>query len=307
MFPTYRLCQEKQDSFIKIQGKSRSWLHLFTAVLSTKNGYYGAGSGAKYILMHSENSYGWAGFLGALSAVFFIYNPPSIGSRPPGQISDSTENFQAVSSNYYSPTSVLPPVSSSSAIDYFMEIALGAEWGDLGQRIRRWHKAELTVSVLGTPTEADWRSLQQVSQELEQWTGLQFNLLANASISDIEIHFAPEAEFPRLLPSYRPGNKGFFWVWWNDQGIEHATILIDSQTIDEQARAHLIREELTQSLGLMQDSWRQADSIFYQGWTTTSSYAAIDTSVIAMLYHPQVRSGMTAQEVQRLLEDQFLN
>jgi hypothetical protein len=54
---------------------------------------------------------------------------------------------------------------------------------------------------------------------------------------------------------------------------------------DETSHKHLLREELTQSLGLFNDSWEYPESIFYQGWTTTTEFAPIDRELIDMLYN----------------------
>ncbi|NJM56768.1 MAG: DUF2927 domain-containing protein [Synechococcales cyanobacterium RU_4_20] len=184
---------------------------------------------------------------------------------------------------------------------YFLEIALGREWGDTTPRLRRWHRDELSVAIRGNPTAQDWQVLHQVTEELSQLTGMRLRLTEQAT-SEIEIYFRPEAEFSALLPTYQPGNQGFFWVWWNEAGLERAQILIASEGITPSERAHLIREELTQSLGLMQDSWAWPDSIFYQGWTTTLAYTAIDQALIQLLYQPQMRTGMTRAEVAQMLE-----
>jgi hypothetical protein len=43
---------------------------------------------------------------------------------------------------------------------------------------------------------------------------------------------------------------------------------------------HIVREELTQSLGLFNDTWDYEDSIFYEGWTTTQKYSDLDIEII---------------------------
>ena len=44
----------------------------------------------------------------------------------------------------------------------------------------------------------------------------------------------------------------------------------------------------------MNDSYRYEDSIFYQGWTSPTDYAAIDEDLIEMLYLPEITPGMGA-------------
>ncbi|NJL11596.1 MAG: DUF2927 domain-containing protein [Microscillaceae bacterium] len=87
-----------------------------------------------------------------------------------------------------------------------------------------------------------------------------------------------------------------------DYAIEQGLIFIAAQTSSLNAlQAHLLREELTQALGLVNDSWHCPQSIFYQGWTHTQSWAAIDRWLIRSLYHPKLKPGMTWTEVERFL------
>ena len=57
------------------------------------------------------------------------------------------------------------------------------------------------------------------------------------------------------------------------------------RTSTNDGQKHLLREELTQSLGLCNDSYDYPESIFYQGWTETTEYAEIDKELIQMLYN----------------------
>ena len=116
--------------------------------------------------------------------------------------------------------------------------------------------------------------------------------------------FAPESEFRSIDPNYQPTNYGFFWVWWgSDNRLVRSRILISSTDISQDARSHLIREELTQSLGMMNDSWRYPESIYYQGWTRTREYAPIDRAVIEMLYRDEIEPGMSEDEALTVLRE----
>ena len=76
-----------------------------------------------------------------------------------------------------------------------------------------------------------------------------------------------------------------------------ASILISSADITQKERSHLIREELTQSLGLMNDSNKYKDSIFYQEWTDIAEYSEIDKAVIKLLYQKKIEPGMSKEQV----------
>jgi hypothetical protein len=124
--------------------------------------------------------------------------------------------------------------------------------------------------------------------------------------ANCEIHFAPESRFASIEPHYVPTNYGFFWTNWNADGeIYWARVLISTTDITEQERAHLIREELTQSLGLMNDSYAHADSVFYQEWTDVTQYSPADTRVIGMLYSDLVSPDMTREQAAEALSKRY--
>lgn len=109
---------------------------------------------------------------------------------------------------------------------------------------------------------------------------------------NVVVHFVPEARFVEILPEFRPPNRGFHWVRWNEFGeIYAATVLIPRTGVSQAERSHILREELTQSLGFLMDSNRHPDSIFYSGWTTVTEYSDLDRAVIRLLYDPQVEPG----------------
>jgi hypothetical protein len=162
--------------------------------------------------------------------------------------------------------------------------------------LRRWTE-DIRIKVHGTPTTDDLRVLRQVVSELDHLaSGVELRVIDQDS--NIDIYFVPESRFATLEPAYVPVNLGFYRVWWQGSGaIYRARILIASQGITQRERSHLVREELTQSLGLFNDSWKYPDSIFYQGWTDTTEYLELDAAAVRLLYHPGLRPGMLREEV----------
>lgn len=187
-------------------------------------------------------------------------------------------------------------------IDYFAEVAFGAEFGGASARLRKWRQS-IRIKTHGDPTAEDEATLTEVVEELDDLIDVvQLELTDNDA--DIDIHFAPESEFSDILPDYIPTNLGFFWVWWNASSeIVRSVILITTEQVTQQERSHLIREELTQSLGLMRDSPRFPGSIFQQAWTATTEYAPIDRVLIEMLYREELTPGMTRDAALSVLGD----
>ncbi len=194
-----------------------------------------------------------------------------------------------------------PTRSASPEVEYFEEIALGLEYGSSDGRVVKWKDA-LRIEVHGSPTAADREALAQVIRDLTRLLGAG-RLSLVESDGNVDLWFAPVSHFPVLEPHYVPGNMGFGWINWNGSGvIEYARILIASDQLTAKQRAHLIREEVTQALGLLRDSDRYPESVFFQDWSETTWYAAIDEVLIRLLYRAEVRAGMPRAEVIPTLE-----
>jgi len=186
-------------------------------------------------------------------------------------------------------------------VDYFMEIALGAEFGDIVPVIKKWED-DVRIKINGSPTDDDLLSVNSVVDDLNELIEDMRIKVVNKN-ENITITFSPESEFSDIDTNYVPTNYGFFWALWHDDNyaIYNASILIASAAITQSERSHLIREELTQSLGLMNDSEKYEDSIFYQKWTNVNSFSDLDKAVISLLYQKNIRAGMSREQILNVL------
>ena len=192
-------------------------------------------------------------------------------------------------------------IYSKQEIEYFFEIAFGAEYGYSVSVLHKW-ASDIRIRVNGTPTNADLDTLNQIVAELNTLvSSISFSIVTDNP--NVDIYFTNVSQFLSIEPNYISGNMGFFMTWWDAAGdIFKGRILIALDRVNQQERSHLIREELTQSTGLMKDSWRYQESVFYQGWTGTTAYAQIDRALIKLLYDPRLRSGMTQDQVKDALD-----
>ena len=190
---------------------------------------------------------------------------------------------------------------SQEEIDYFTEIALGAEFGDEVPVIKKWTD-DLRIKIEGKPTEADLLIIANIIDDLNELiSGIKIKLVDKKET--LTITFAPESDFTTIDPNYVPINYGFFWALWHDDNfvIYNASILVSSADITQKERSHLIREELTQSLGLMNDSDKYSDSVFYQEWTDATEFTVMDRAVIKLLYYKKIKPGMSKDQVLNVL------
>ncbi len=198
---------------------------------------------------------------------------------------------------------------SYDAKKYFLDIAFGPEYYVSGNKcleanpyLHKW-VSDITIRVQGYPTNEDIETVSSVITQLNDLTQtIDISLVEKGG--NIQLYFIPENQFVQILPSYIPTNWGFFWVLWDSKGnIYRSTILIDSSRISQRARNHLIKEEITQSLGLMKDSDEYINSIFYQKYTYTQSLSTLDTDLVELLYNydPGFISGTSLQEAKTIL------
>ena len=82
-------------------------------------------------------------------------------------------------------------------------------------------------------------------------------------------------------------NWGMFWIsHCSKNNISYSRVFVDTErTSTDEERKHLLREELTQSLGLTNDSNKYPKSIFYSNWVEdTIEYTDMDKAIIKRHY-----------------------
>ncbi len=193
---------------------------------------------------------------------------------------------------------------SQEAVDYYVEVALGSEYGNSSPVVRKW-RHDIVIGIEGEPSEADLAEFDRVVAELNELRrGPRIRRAAPAVEPNVRLHFAPASSFGDILPEYVPGNRGFFWYWYNHRNeIIAAVVLIDNtDAISQTFRNHLIREEITQALGLAKDSPRYPGSIFYDRSTPAPvEYTPLDREVIQIHDLPGILPGMTEAQVRKAL------
>lgn len=220
-------------------------------------------------------------------------------------------------------------------IRYFLEVAMGSEYGGSSASVRRWEE-DICIQLnfpeaenISRQAENDVRETVEdvvedindsltdlqdeltsivddlddddLTQQFEVWEPIEVAIAGTrngCSHPNLEFYYVQAENFQTYNPNARRGQVGHVWTWWNQNRINRAKILVASNYLTEDQRDHVIREEITQSLGILKDSWEHDDSIFYQGWTSTTEFADVDIAVIQMLYHPAIRVGMSSRDVE---------
>ncbi len=198
-------------------------------------------------------------------------------------------------------------VYSEQAVEYFQEIGFEEE-EEFATRtstsgIKKWTQG-IRLGIYGAFTPEDRAEVENIMQELSHLTGLSFEW--DSKNPNIKIHFLDQDRFRSLVPQYKPSNPqdGLFELKYDKQTheVQSATILI-RRDIQGRHRLHILREELTQCMGLRKDSYTYKDSIFQQDPEFMPvQYSLLDKEVIQILYDRRVRPGMSTHQALRALK-----
>jgi len=172
--------------------------------------------------------------------------------------------------------------------EYFNQIVASTEFDPSNHTISRWNE-DVKIFVKGTKKESLITELNSIVSELNDLIDpIDIKIVENESESNVVLFFGSPQGFTNLYPNLKPymeKNWGFFEIFGGEE-ITSGRVFVDivrNKTLTGQK--HILREELTQSLGFCNDSYLYPESIFYQDWTETTEYAQIDKEIIKLLYN----------------------
>ena len=173
--------------------------------------------------------------------------------------------------------------------DYFKKIALSSEFSDNDNGVVCRCKSDLRIFVKGEKPDYLVAELNRIVSELNEIIDpIDLVIVDNEDESNYQILFGSEQEYNNFKPGskeHTPNNWGLFIINSGEE-IRRGTMYVDIYRCESiEGQKHLLREELTQSLGLTNDAFDYPESIFYQKWSETTEYAPVDKTLIDMLYN----------------------
>ena len=197
-----------------------------------------------------------------------------------------------------------------AALEYFPEIAAGSEFDRFAnKKLKRWPLGtNISISLNERTDKKDLQVFQDLIPVVEKLTGLEFFIVNNDELADMNFYKINYSEMPRVMDNYVPNNWGLFNYFSNDNyEIKGAKLAVASDKTNKFELRHLIIEEFIQSLGLVNDSYRYMDSIFQEEWTEVQRPAPIDWLLLEFLYRPEVSPGMEVKEVVEILRKIYID
>ena len=177
---------------------------------------------------------------------------------------------------------------SPEAKEYFKKVAYGNEFNSGNTSLKKWNQ-DVKIYVVGDKRDYLMSELKDIVSELNGLIStINITIVSNESDANLIVLFGSAQEYNEFESNsvgYTDQNQGLFIVYGREE-LTHATMYVDiERTSTNDGQKHLLREELTQSLGLCNDSYDYPESIFYQGWTETTEYTELDKELIQMLYN----------------------
>ncbi len=192
-----------------------------------------------------------------------------------------------------------PPRSSHkrAVLNHFLNVALGTEYGSGFKVTQKW-TSEMNIFIGGRPNDELLTELVLIKDEINSLVtdGFSMNIVNDSLQSNFYLFFGPPSEYTYIFPeqfSYIQDNQdGLFHINMNNKfEIVSGHMFVNIDITDSERKKHLLREELTQSLGLANDV-DYPRSIFHFEISSLTSYHRIDIEIIRLLYHPNMNSGL---------------
>lgn len=203
-----------------------------------------------------------------------------------------------------------------SLIEYFKEIALNTEFDDNPERVIKWRKTMSLFVYKEKEYEEQMGMINIVVDNINLLAsdGFKIKITNDLSKSNAVLYLCEKERVRELAPNfYKLLNDdvledeftGMTYVEfkWSNFVINKALIFIDANaSIVEQEAA--IVEEITQSIGLLNDSEKYPDSIFYEkeGNIDNKRYSPMDIDIISLLYNDKMKPGFKDRTVEVVIK-----
>lgn len=189
----------------------------------------------------------------------------------------------------------------------FYDIAYNQEFGDDSERLRKW-SSNISFFVTGSPTTELIGELNLVINQINNLNiSYNFNEVENEADADLIIFFGTSLDYVELIQpeaaGFAEGSRGFTSIFWDSNfQIVNASICVDHISFpDITDLNHVIREELAQSLGLINDTVLDDSSIFHQ-FIQNQVYSDTDLFFIEEMLSNSLIPGMCPTEALDIIQ-----
>lgn len=203
-------------------------------------------------------------------------------------------------------------------VNYFNEVALNSEFEDHSGKIIKWTEPMSLYVIKDEEFNIQVSIIKNTINKINNLIKGEFKIqLVDSHVKSNAVIFLLEKDkveslVPKLFEGIEEELAGLALVEYDldNYEIKHAKIFIDINEPLESQKS-IILEELTQSIGLMNDSEKYSNSIFYQNKAldsiNTLEYSKMDIEIIKMLYHPKMKPGLNSKNAEKVIKQILKN
>lgn len=212
--------------------------------------------------------------------------------------------FSACAERTFNPSNAVD--GKRRALQCFLACGFSAEFGDSTGCLQRWEDP-IVIRVYGEPTNEDLEQLDSFLMELSFRvpTLPPIRLTDDENEANVKMFFLPDSELPSVMPEYIQGNRGFVYCYSQNSVFTSASIAIETSATSQIERSHVIREELVNGLGLLNDHLLYSDSVIYQGYNNNMP-TEMDYLMLNMAYSPLLWPGIARAQAGEILLAEIL-
>ena len=190
--------------------------------------------------------------------------------------------------------------------DYYKLIAFYNEFGSASDQgvAKKW-TTPISLYVGPNYTQEDLKIIQNHIAAMDAVPGVpDITLTGVQTDANLSVSFISQAEMNQMTEGNGEIALGYTTIWWDETGsITRGEIYIVSDEPTQLERQHTLLEELTQAMGLLNDSILYDDSIFYVEYKADLlSLSALDWKLLEIHYADVIEPGMREEAASALYE-----
>jgi hypothetical protein len=175
--------------------------------------------------------------------------------------------------------------SQDSIVEYYNEIAGKSEYGDSNNAFYKW-KGDVKIFFDFDNSDSLKEYTKPIIKELNELIDpINILIVDNKKDANVFLYFCDFSEFKKKCYITVNGNfLGFVCSTKYQSRIYNSYIFINEKLSGIELKS-VLREEITQSLGFSNDSWKYSNSIFYQGGNNENKFSELDKEIIKLHYN----------------------
>lgn len=209
----------------------------------------------------------------------------------------------------------IPTKYETELIDYFNEIALKSEYFDNPEKITKWRKVMSLFIYKESDFDEQMIVINDVIESINNISadGFRIEITKDYTKANAFLYLCQKEKIKDLAPkfydilnesiTYEYSGFSYIEFKWTNFTITKALMFVDTN-FPISYQKHAIREELTQSIGLSNDSNRYPNSIFYESDTDSVNYeySKMDIALINFLYNPKMKPGYNRKSAELVIK-----